>query len=91
MKPPRPLIWITKNGTEFKPEEMPYEHLVNSILKIQRSIRTKKPWRREWLHILLREKARRIQLKLDDRHQRMKHRMELSPDFELGLLFEPRD
>lgn len=64
-------IWTTKGGKKVKIRDMEYEHLVNSILKIERGMKVAekkgKPassaWRAGYLTTLKRERDRRRKLK----------------------------
>ena len=49
------IVWVCKDGTEMRIEDMTTRHIINCIAMIQRSIRSNKPWRINYLPILKEE------------------------------------
>lgn len=58
------LLWECKDGTIIAIEDMKTSHIKNCIAMIEKSIKTNKPWRIEYLNSLKAELASRKELNI---------------------------
>lgn len=49
------IVWVCKDGTAMRIEDMTTEHIINCIAMIQSSILNNKPWRTNYLPIFKKE------------------------------------